>query len=160
MQVKALFLSLVMVTLLMGCTQQETLQQIVASATPQPKPGLYPDFEWARANLPEDAILEHAEGTLLTAETLPQLLKCALLSGMQNGVQVTLRYKPDQTVTMIWGGEILAEGFWWMEADLYCHNFGAAYGRSQCGMVLLNGNRLTWFDLEGFASMQFDFMER
>jgi hypothetical protein len=66
-------------------------------------------------------------------------------------------YGPDQTLSVSLNGAPLVEGRWWAEGDHYCHDLGPDYGGRQCGQLVLNGNQLRWFDLDGYLSMTFEY---
>jgi CubicO group peptidase (beta-lactamase class C family) len=100
--------------------------------------------------------LEHAAGTRLTADTLPQALEALTLRAIQPGAEIIATYGPDQTVSVSLNGAPLTEGRWWTQGDLYCQDLGPEFGGRQCGQFVLNGNQLTWFDLDGYPSMAFE----
>jgi hypothetical protein len=102
-------------------------------------------------------LLEHAMGTRLTAATLPQVLQASILRGTQSGAEVIVSYGPDLTVAVTLNGEPLTEGRWWAAGDLYCHDLGPEHGGRQCGQLVLNGNQLGWFDLDGYLFMTFEY---
>jgi CubicO group peptidase (beta-lactamase class C family) len=99
-------------------------------------------------------LLERAEGTRLTADTLKQALEgCGLRAQGASGEQV-VTFGPDQTLAVSLNGAPLAKGRWWVEGDSCCYDLGAEYGGRQCSQLVLNGNQLTFFDLNGYAMMR------
>jgi CubicO group peptidase (beta-lactamase class C family) len=111
------------------------------------------------AGIGDPPLLERAEGTRLTADTLPQALQTSTLKVMQSGEDIVATYGPDQTLSVSLNGAPLVEGRWWVEGDHYCHDLGPEYGGRQCSQVVLNGNRLMWFDLDGYLSMTFEYRQ-
>jgi CubicO group peptidase (beta-lactamase class C family) len=109
------------------------------------------------AGIGDPPLLERAMGTRLTANNLAQVLQMCTLRGTQSGAEVLFTYGPDQIVSVSLNGAPLSEGRWWAAGDLYCHDLGPEFGGRQCGQFLLNGNQLTWFDLEGYAFVTFEY---
>jgi CubicO group peptidase (beta-lactamase class C family) len=109
------------------------------------------------AGIGDPPLLERAVGTRLTGETLPQALEASTLRVMQSGVELIVTYGPDQTLSVSLNGAPLVEGRWWVEGDHYCHDLGPEYGGRQCGQLVLDGNQLRWFDLDGYLSMTFEY---
>jgi CubicO group peptidase (beta-lactamase class C family) len=109
------------------------------------------------AEIGDPPLLERAVGTRLTADTLPLVLQASTLCVTQGGAEIIVTYGPDQAVSVSLDGALLTEGRWWVEGDNYCHDLGSEYGGRQCAQVVLNGNQLTWFDLDGYASMTFEY---
>jgi CubicO group peptidase (beta-lactamase class C family) len=104
-------------------------------------------------------LLERAAGTRLTAETLSQALQANTLTSV-GGIEITLTFGPDQAVSLSQNGTLLAQGHWWLEGDNYCHDLGREYGGRQCFQLLQNGSRITVFDLDGYALLQFESAQR
>jgi hypothetical protein len=105
-------------------------------------------------------LLERAVGTRLTAQTLPQVLGGCTLRITQSGAQITLTYGPNQTVSGSLNGTPLVKlGRWWVEGDHYCHDLGPEYGGRQCYQLVLNGNQMTWFDLDGYANLTVEYRQ-
>jgi CubicO group peptidase (beta-lactamase class C family) len=109
------------------------------------------------AGIGDPPLLERAVGTRLTADTLPQALQASTLRATQGGAEIIVTYGPDQAVSVSLNGAPLAEGRWWVEGDHYCHDLGPEHGGRQCGQIVLNGNQLTWFDMDGYLSMTFEY---
>jgi len=101
-------------------------------------------------------LLERAVGTRLTADTLPQVLQTSTLSVTQGGAEIVLTYGPDQAVSVSLNGAPLVEGRWWVDGDRYCHDLGPEYGGRQCGHMVLDGNQIMLFDLDGYAVLQLE----
>jgi CubicO group peptidase (beta-lactamase class C family) len=101
-------------------------------------------------------LLERAVGTRLTAETLPQVLQACSLRSTQGSTDILVTFGPDQIMSVsAYGGALAVEARWWLEGDNYCHDLGPEYGGRQCSQVLQNGDQLTFFDLDGYASNHF-----
>jgi CubicO group peptidase (beta-lactamase class C family) len=110
-------------------------------------------------NIGDSIRLENNQGTLLTAETLPQ----GLLDGPFNVIvssKYTLTFDPDQTLSLFENDALLIKARWWMEGDHYCHDLGAGYGGRRCFQVLQNENRFILFDLNGYAALQLQAVQR
>ena len=106
-------------------------------------------------NIGDSVLLEHNQGTMLTAETLPQVLLASPFNVMV-GSEFTLQIDPDHTLSLFENDTLLVKGRWWMEGDHYCQNLGDGLGGKQCFQVLQNGNRIMLFDLEGYAGLQYE----
>jgi CubicO group peptidase (beta-lactamase class C family) len=104
-------------------------------------------------------LLERAVGTRLTADKLPQALRGSTLSATQSGAEIAIIYGPEQTLAISLNGTVLAETRWWMEGDHYCHDLGPDYNGRQCYQLLQNDNRITFFDLDGYVSMTFEYQQ-
>jgi len=104
-------------------------------------------------------LLERAVGTRLTAATLPQALRRSTLHTTQGGVEITVTYSAEQSVSVWVEGVGGVEGHWWVEGDNYCHDLGAEYGGRQCYQVVQNRNKLRWFDLNGYATLTFEYSQ-
>ena len=101
-------------------------------------------------------LLERAVGTRLTADTLPQVLQACSLRATQGSTEILVTFGPDQTMSIsAYGGAVVVETRWWLEGDNYCRDLGPEFGGRQCSQVLQNGDQLTFFDLDGYASMHF-----
>jgi CubicO group peptidase (beta-lactamase class C family) len=100
-------------------------------------------------------LLERAVGTRLTADTLPQVLQACSLRATQGSTEILVTFGPDQTVSVSEYGAVVVETRWWLEGDNYCRDLGPELGGRQCSQVLQNGDQLTFFDLDGYASMHF-----
>jgi CubicO group peptidase (beta-lactamase class C family) len=101
-------------------------------------------------------LLERAVGTRLTADTLPQALQACSLRSTQGSTDILVTFAPDQTMSVsAYSGALVVEARWWLEGDNYCHDLGPEYGGRQCSQVLQNGDQLTFFDLDGYASNHF-----
>ena len=106
-------------------------------------------------------LLERAVGTRLTADTLPQVLQACSLRSTQGSTDISVTFGPDQTMSVsAYGGAVVVEAPWWLEGDNYCHDLGPEYGGRQCSQVLQNGDQLTFFDLDGYASNHFACVRR
>lgn len=57
-------------------------------------------------------------------------------------------------LTVLLNGKPLVTGRWWIEGDNLCTEKG---GGSKCSQVVLNGNQLTFFDLDGYATMRAEY---
>jgi CubicO group peptidase (beta-lactamase class C family) len=99
-------------------------------------------------------LLERAVGTRLTADTLPQALEGCSLRAWGGGAEQVVTFGPDQTLAVSLNGAPLAKGRWWVEGDSCCYDLGAEYGGRRCSRLVLNGNQLTFFDLDGYATMR------
>jgi CubicO group peptidase (beta-lactamase class C family) len=104
-------------------------------------------------------LLERAVGTRLTGDALPKVLKECTLSTTKGGGEIIVTYGPEQTVSVSLNGAPLTDGRWWAEGDNYCHDLGPDYGGRQCAQVVLNGNKMSWFDLDGYVSMRFEYRQ-
>jgi hypothetical protein len=109
------------------------------------------------AGIGDPPLLERAVGTRLTAEALPQALQASTLRATQGGAEIIVTYGPGQTVSVFLNGTPLVQGRWWVEGDHYCHDLGPEHGGRQCGQIVLSGNQLTWFDMDGYLSMTFEY---
>jgi CubicO group peptidase (beta-lactamase class C family) len=101
-------------------------------------------------------LLERAVGTRLTADTLSQVLQACTLRTTQGNTEITVIPGPGQTFSLAAYGQVLGEGRWWLDGDNYCHDLGPEVGGPQCFQVLLNGDQLAFFDLDGYVSMRFE----
>jgi CubicO group peptidase (beta-lactamase class C family) len=99
-------------------------------------------------------LLERAVGTRLTADTLPQALEGCSLRAWGGGGEQVVTFGPNQTLAVSLNGVPLVQGRWWVEGDFCCFDPGADYGGRKCSQLVLNGDRLTFFDLEGYATMR------
>jgi len=106
-------------------------------------------------NTGDSILLENNQGTVLTAETLPQILLASQFKVMV-GSEFTLTFAPDQTLSFLENDTLLIKARWWMEGDHYCQDLGDGLGGKQCFQVLQNGNRIMLFDLEGYAVLQYE----
>lgn len=106
-------------------------------------------------NIGDSIRLENNQGTLLTAGTLPQVLLDGPFNVMVSSMY-TLTFDPDQTLSIFESDALLGKGRWWMESDHYCQDLGDGLGGKQCFQVLQNGNRLMLFDLERYATLQYE----
>jgi CubicO group peptidase (beta-lactamase class C family) len=100
-------------------------------------------------------LLERAVGTRLTADTLPQVLQACSLHTTQGETQIFVTFGPDRTMSVSLYGAVVIETRWWLEGDNYCRDLGPEYGGRQCSQVVQNGDQLTFFDLDGYATMHF-----
>lgn len=106
-------------------------------------------------NIGDPPLLERVAGTRLTAAALPQVLQTGTLSMMQAGAEITVTHGPDQTVSVSLNGAPLVAGRWWIEGDNYCRDLGPEYGGRQCAQLVLDGNRLKYFDMDGYLANTF-----
>ena len=106
------------------------------------------------AEIGDPPLLERAVGTRLTGDALlQQLQQGSTLGGTQSGVEITLTYGPDQAVSLFANGAEVAKGRWWAEGDKYCQDLGPGNGGRQCGYVVQNGQKIMWFDMDGYLSI-------
>jgi len=108
----------------------------------------------------DSPLLERAVGTRLTADTLPQVLQACTLRTTQGNTEITVIPGPGQTFSLTAYDQVLGEGRWWLDGDNYCHDLGPEVGGPQCFQVLLNGDQLAFFDLDGYVSMRFECVQR
>lgn len=100
--------------------------------------------------------LDQATGTRLTADTLSQAFIGKTLHAWQGGIEITT-YHTDHSISVQLEGMNVTQGRWWVEGDNYCHDLGPDYGGRQCFQILQHGNELTLFDLDGYATMTFQY---
>ena len=100
-------------------------------------------------------LLERAVGTRLTVDTLPQVLQACSLRSTQGSTDLLVTFGLDQTMSVSAYGAIIGEIRWWLDGDKLCFDLGSEEGGSQCSQVLQNGDQLTFFDLDGYATMHF-----
>jgi CubicO group peptidase (beta-lactamase class C family) len=110
-------------------------------------------------NIGDSILLENSQGTVLTAETLPQVLLASPFNVIVNS-KFTLTLDSDQTLSLFENDTLLVKGRWWMEGDHYCQDLGLGFGGKQCFQVLQNGNRIILFDLDGYAALQLEAASR
>jgi hypothetical protein len=77
-----------------------------------------------------------------------------------SGSEVTVTFGPDKTLSLSVNGTLLAKGTWWLDGDNYCHDLGADFGGSECFQVIQNGSRILLFDLDGYAVLQLEVVQR
>jgi len=105
-------------------------------------------------------LLERAVGTRLMADTLPQVLQKSTLRTTQGSLEILVTFGPGQTVSVSAYGAVLVETRWWLDGDNYCHDLGSELGGPQCFQLLQNGDQLVFFDLDGYVSMRFEYVQR
>lgn len=106
-------------------------------------------------NIGDSILLEHNQGTILTAETLPQVLLAGSFKVIVSS-EYTLQIDPDHTLSLFQNDTLLVKGRWAIEGDQYCQDLGPGLDGRQCYQVLQNGNRIMLFDQEGYAVLQFE----
>jgi hypothetical protein len=75
------------------------------------------------------------------------------------GLELVVTYGQDDNIAVTLHGAPLTKGRWWIEGDHYCQDLGAEYGGPQCGTIVVNGNEVSSFDLDGYLSMRFEFRQ-
>ncbi len=105
-------------------------------------------------NIGDSILLENNQGTVPTAETLPQILLASQFNVIVSS-KFTLTFDPDHTLSLSEDDALLSKARWWMEGDHYCHDLGSETGGRQCFQVLQNGNELRLFGLDGYAALTF-----
>ncbi len=104
-------------------------------------------------------LLERAVGTRLSGEALEQALTDCILRTTQGGMQISVAFGPEQSMTVSLYGAQVVQGRWWAEGELFCQDLGPEYGGRQCGYVVRNGNQVRWFSLDGYAESVFEVVQ-
>jgi CubicO group peptidase (beta-lactamase class C family) len=101
-------------------------------------------------------LLERNEGTRLTASTLTKVLQECSLRSTQGANEIFVTFGPDQTMSVSSDGSVVGVTRWWLEGNNFCYDLGPEGGGHECSQVVQNGYQLTFFDLDGYATMHLE----
>lgn len=106
-------------------------------------------------------LLEAAKGIQVTANNLQEAWGESTIRHWDGPEgQYIVSYSPDGTMTFTAreSGELVDTGKWWAEGDKVCRQWDELNGGEKaCGIIVLEGTTLQWFDLNGISVGKVDF---
>jgi len=106
-------------------------------------------------------LLEAAKGIQVAADNLQEAWGESTIRHWDGPEgQYIVSYSPDGTMTFTAreSGELVDTGKWWAEGDKVCRQWDELNGGEKaCGIIVLEGTTLQWFDLNGISVGKVDF---
>jgi CubicO group peptidase (beta-lactamase class C family) len=101
--------------------------------------------------------IESAKGIRLTGQDLDETLAGSAVRRSDGAGVVVAAFEEDGTLPLSLAGTLVDTGEWWIEEDMLCVEFTHPDVGGGCNYVVLDGETLTLFDLDGTLEMKFEY---
>ncbi len=108
----------------------------------------------------EPPFIDLAPGIRLAGNEVQAAISGSRLVAVGGALQTEVINDPDGTLSILFDGKIVYTGRWWVDGDRYCADVPDADDIGGCFDVMMDGNLLRLFELDGTLSIVFSVLNR